>query len=61
MSRYQRNKDYRYEGLQEAFNGEVFPLYTDLITGSSFVTNKGETIDEALEECRKRFEVETDD
>ena len=48
-----------YNGMQEVPGRKPMTVYTDKITGSSFVVSENETLEEALARVRKRFGIES--
>jgi hypothetical protein len=47
-----------YNGMQEFPGRESMPVYTDMVTKSSFVVGDNETLEEALARVRKRFGID---
>ena len=44
-----------YIGLQETADGGKLECYNDLVTGSTFLWGPNESIYEAIEACRAKF------
>jgi hypothetical protein len=47
-----------FNGMQEMPSGPAIPVYTDNVTGSSFMVEKGKKTVDALNDTRRNFGVE---